>query len=91
MTPVAGEEDRKPPFQKVYVCDPDCLVQPPNFQSAPKSIGEGASSLFGGRLGSPEHVSCSRATPSLVAFQTQTQNRRVLATQFPKSHPCPRW
>ena len=28
---------------------------------------------------------------SLVAFQTQTQNRRVLATQFPKSHPCPRW
>ena len=29
--------------------------------------------------------------PSLVAFQTQTQNRRVLATQFPKSQPCPRW
>ena len=27
----------------------------------------------------------------LVAFQTQTQNRRVLATQFPKSQPCPRW
>ena len=27
----------------------------------------------------------------LVAFQTQTQNRRVLAMQFPKSHPCPRW
>ena len=29
--------------------------------------------------------------PSLVAFQTQTQNRSVLATQFPKSQPCPRW
>ena len=28
---------------------------------------------------------------TLVAFQTQTQNRSVLATQFPKSHPCPRW
>ena len=27
----------------------------------------------------------------LVAFQTQTQNRSVLATQFPKSQPCPRW
>ena len=26
-----------------------------------------------------------------VAFQTQTQNRSVLATQLPKSHPCPRW
>ena len=30
-------------------------------------------------------------TASLVAFQTQTQNRSVLATQFPKSQPCPRW
>ena len=29
--------------------------------------------------------------PVLVAFQTQTQNSRVLATQFPKSQPCPRW
>ena len=25
----------------------------------------------------------------LVAFQTQTQNRSVLATKFPKSHPGP--
>ena len=30
-------------------------------------------------------------TPWLVAFQTQTQNRSVLATQSPKSQPCPRW
>ena len=28
--------------------------------------------------------------PRLVAFHRQTQNRSVLATQFPKSHPCPR-
>ena len=27
----------------------------------------------------------------LVAFQVQTQNRSVLATQFAKSHPCSRW
>ena len=32
---------------------------------APKSIGEGASSLFGGWPGSPENVSCSSATPDL--------------------------
>ena len=32
--------------------------------------------------------SCRQHT-LLVAFQTQTQNRSVLATQFPKSHPCP--
>ena len=36
--------------------DPDCLVQPPNSRIPPKSIGEGASGLFGGR---PR--SCSRA------------------------------
>ena len=30
-------------------------------------------------------------TMTLVAFQTQTQNRSVLATQFPKLHHCPRW
>ena len=29
-------------------------------------------------------------TPASVAFQTQTQNRIVLATQFPKSHLCQR-
>ena len=28
---------------------------------------------------------------ALVAFQTQMQNRSVLATHFPKSHSCPRW
>ena len=43
----------------------DSLVQPPNFGIAPKSRGEGASSLFGGWPGSPENVSCSRATPDL--------------------------
>ena len=32
----------------VKCCDPDCLVQPPNSRTAPKSIGEGASSLFWG-------------------------------------------
>ena len=37
-------------------------------------------------------VSFSRFAPSrLVALQMQTQNRSVLATQFPKSQPCPRW
>ena len=34
--------------------DPDCLVQPPNSRSVPKSIGEGASSPFGGRPGVPK-------------------------------------
>ena len=54
-----------PPHHPNKRCDPECLVQPPNSWSAPKSIGEGASSLFGGRPGSPENVSCSRATPRL--------------------------
>ena len=60
------------------ICDPDCLVQPPNSRIAPKSIGEGASSLFGGWPGSPENVSCSRATPRLhrcksgVALEKET-------------------
>ena len=59
-------------------CDPDCLVQPPNSRTAPKSIGEGASSLFGRWPGSPENVSCSRATPDLhrcnlgVALEQET-------------------
>ena len=54
-----------PGSEKLYACDPDCLVQPPNSRIAPKSIGEGASSLFGEWPGSPENVSCSRATPRL--------------------------
>ena len=56
------------------VCDPDCLVQPPNSWIRPKSIGEGARSLFGGWPGSPENVSCSRATPckSGVALEQET-------------------
>ena len=59
-------------------CDPDCLVQPPISWIAPKSIGEGASSLLGGWFGSPENVSCSRATPDLhrcdlgVALEQET-------------------
>ena len=61
-----------------FFCDPDCLVQPPNSRIAPKSIGEGASSLLGGWPGSPENVSCSRATPDLhrcnlgVALEQET-------------------
>ena len=38
---------------------------PPNSRIAPKLIGEGASSLFGGWPGSPENVSCTGATPRL--------------------------
>ena len=44
----------------------------------PKSIGEGASSVFGGWPRSPENVSCSRATPRLhrcnlgVALEQET-------------------
>ena len=63
----------------VLCCDPDCLVQPPNSpELAPKSIGEGASSLFGGWPGSPENISCSSATPDLhrcnlgVALEQET-------------------
>ena len=41
------------------------LVQPLNSRIAPKSVGEGASSRFGGWPGSPDNVSCSRATPRL--------------------------
>ena len=44
-------------------CDPAGLVQCPNSWIAPKSIGEGASSLFGGWPGSLENVSSSSATP----------------------------
>ena len=36
-----------------------------NSRITPKSVGEGASSPFGGWPGSPENVSCSRATPRL--------------------------
>ena len=46
-------------------CDPAGLVQCPNSRIPLKSIGEGASSVFGGGPGSPENVSCSRATPHL--------------------------
>ena len=64
--------------KQLYSCNPDCLVQPPNSRIAPKSIGEGASSLFGGWPGSPETVSCSSATPDMhrrnlgVALEQET-------------------
>ena len=48
-----------------YPCDPAGLVQCPNSWIPPKSIGEGASSLFGGWPESLENVSCSSATPDL--------------------------
>ena len=60
------------------IWDPDGLVQRPIRGCPPKSIGEGASSLFGGRPGSSENVSCSRATPDLhrcnlgVALEQET-------------------
>ena len=46
-------------------CDPAGLVQCPNSWIPPKSVGEGASSLFGGWPGSLEIVSCTGATPRL--------------------------
>ena len=52
------------------------------FSSKPPVFGRGQNDRFPKR---------PFRQPWLVAFQTQTQNRRVLATQFPKSHPCPRW
>ena len=73
----------KPPAAGILyakLCNPDCLVQPLNSWSAPKSTGEGASSLFGGRPGSPENVSCFGATPRLhrcnlwVAERKKQQN-----------------
>ena len=70
----AEEPKLRPPFptapKPFKNCDPDCLVQPPNSRIAPKSIGDGASSLFGGWPGSPEKVSCSRATPDLHRWET---------------------
>ena len=47
------------------LCDPVGLVQCPNSWIPPKSVGEGARSLFGGWPGSLENVSCSSATPDL--------------------------
>ena len=37
------------------------------------------------------HMKIQFRPPTLVAFQTQTQDRCVLPMQFPKSQPCPRW
>ena len=59
-------------------CDPDGLAHRPISGCAPKSIGEGASSLFGGRPESLEDVSCSGTTPRLhrcksgVALEQET-------------------
>ena len=57
-----------------------------NPRIAPGSIGEGASSLFGGWPGSPENVSCSSATPRLqkdsllllLSIQGQSGNSGVV-------------
>ena len=48
-----------------FCCDPAGLVQSPNSWIPPKSLGEGASILFGGWPGSLENVSCSSAIPDL--------------------------
>ena len=48
-----------------FGCDPDGLVQCPIPGCPLKSIGEGASSPFGGRPESLENVSCSGATPHM--------------------------
>ena len=65
-----------------YGCDPDCLVQCPNSWIPPKSVGEGASSLFGGWPGSLENVCNPKVAPVQVwgctgardIFETQTQS-----------------
>ena len=68
-------------------CDPDCLVQPPNSQMAPKSIGEGASSLFGGRPGSLENGSSSRATPELHRCNLEVALEQETFSRLPGLHP----
>ena len=61
--------------------DSDGLVQCPIPGCPPKSIGEGARSLFGGSPESLENVSCSRATPNLhrrnlgIAAEQETFSR----------------
>ena len=51
-----------------------------------KSIGEGASSLFWGWPGSPENVSCSRATPDLHRCNLGVALKR----HFRDSRPSPK-
>ena len=65
-------------FARPWVLRPWLPGITPESWIAPKSIGEGASSLLGGSPGSPENVSCSRATPDLhrcksgVALEQET-------------------
>ena len=65
---------------------------PPNSRIAPKPIGEGASSLFGEWPGSPENVSCSRATPDLHRCNlfACSRARDIFGTPgpFPKKTTC---
>ena len=72
--------------QFLWDCDPDCLVQPPNSRIAPKSIGEGASSLFGGWPGSPENVSCSGASPRLHRCKSGVAQEQETFSGLP-GHP----
>ena len=71
---------------KRYRCDPDCLVQPPNSWIAPKSIGEGASGLFGGWPESPQNVSFSRATPRLHRCKSGVAHEQETFSGLP-GHP----
>ena len=60
---------------------------PPNSWMAPKSIGEGASSLFGGRPGSLENASCSRATPDLHRCNLEVALEQETFSRLPGLHP----
>ena len=70
------------------IATPIAWYNPGNSRIAPKSIGEGASSLLGGWTGSPENVSFSSATPDLhrcnlgVALEQETFPR--LPSHTPK-------
>ena len=54
---------------------------------APKSIGEVASSLFGGWPGSLENVSCSRATPDLHRCALEVALEQGTFSRPPGLHP----
>ena len=65
-------------------CDPNCLVQPPTSWIAPKSIGEGVSSLFGGWPGSHENIS---SNPKVAPVQVWgcSRARDIFGTPGPSS------
>ena len=82
-----GRRECGGPQSEAHTCDPDCLVQPPNTRMALKLIGEGASSLFGGRPGSLENVSCSRATPDLHRCNLEVALEQETFSRLPGLHP----